>query len=95
MDCTTPQNPAHKNIGGPMSDSLDACIGHNASDPGSIDGIGLEKQHHNGLSNTKKNAKVGKNQNRQNTQQSSAMGAVEEKPKYSWSEHVWSKSHFS
>ena len=75
-----------------MSDSLDSAIGHNASDPGSIDGLGLEKQQ-NGLASaagTKKNAKAGKNQNRQNSQHSS--NAVDEKPKYSWSEHVWSKS---
>ena len=76
-----------------MSDSLDAGIGH--SDPGSIDGhvFGLEKQPQNGGATagttSKKHAKATKNQ-RQSSQPSNA-AAVEEKPKYSWSEHVWSK----
>ena len=72
-----------------MSDSLDGGIGH-ASDPGSIDGqaFAVEKTTiANGTTNTKKNAKAAKNQSRQSSQTT----AAEEKPKYSWSEHVWSK----
>ena len=74
-----------------MSDSLDGGLGH-ASDPGSIDGqaFGVEKTSTvvNGTANTKKNAKAAKNQSRQSSQ---ANAVTEEKPKYSWSEHVWSK----
>ena len=72
-----------------MSDSLDGGIGH-ASDPGSIDGqaFAVEKTTiANGTTNTKKNAKAAKNQSRQSSQTT----AAEDKPKYSWSEHVWSK----
>ena len=96
VDATTPQNPVAKGIC-PMSDSLDGGIGH-ASDPGSIDGqvFGVEKSSTgaaastaNGTTaNTKKNAKAAKNQSRQSSQ---ANAVTEEKPKYSWSEHVWSK----
>ena len=72
-----------------MSDSLDGGIGH-ASDPGSIDGqaFAVEKTTiANGTTNTKKNAKAAKNQSRQSSQTT----AAEDKPKDSWSEHVWSK----
>ena len=78
-----------------MSDSLDGGLGH-ASDPGSIDGqaFGVEKTSTvvNGTANTKKNAKAAKNQSRQSSQTTTA---AEDKPKYSWSEHVWSKFIFS
>ena len=78
-----------------MSDSLDGGLGH-ASDPGSIDGqaFGVEKTSAvvNGTANTKKNAKAAKNQSRQSSQTTTA---AEDKPKYSWSEHVWSKFIFS
>jgi len=88
VDASSPQNPVAKGgICGPMSDSLDGGIGH-ASDPGSIDGqaFAVEKTTiANGTTNTKKNAKAAKNQSRQSSQTT----AAEDKPKYSWSEHVW------
>lgn len=91
----------HHHPSGINSDSLDTGLGHMGSDPGSI--LDNFEQKSNGGQNgsvlRQSNSNMsgessGKDKKANKNQQKLAKEMSGDKPKASWSEHVWSKSHF-